>query len=53
MTRVCLKRIETVENIFLGTGEKKKKSPEIRNHPRFSNKKKWHPVGGGEFAVVF
>jgi len=34
-TRVCLKRIEIVENIFLGTGEN---SPEIRNH--------LHPWGG-------
>ena len=45
MTRVCLKRIETVENIFLGTG---KKPPKIGI---YSFRIKKSDILGGEFAV--
>ena len=47
MTRVCIKIIKTVENIFLGAGEN---APEIRSHLLFSNKKS--DILGGVYCRV-
>ena len=48
MTRVCLKRIETVENIFLDTGENSPPKLGITYSFRIT---KSDILGGGEFAV--
>ena len=51
MRHVCLKHIETVENIFLDTSTGKT-SPENRNHLQFSNKTKSYSWGGCVVHIV-